>query len=122
MTSRLTVSIQEDGSYHLNGELRPISRADLEPKLTLEWPTIKERSASTIRWTRMSPQAKPFGNRAMTKGQPMEGHVEVQSRQRQINVQPSTARAIASPLEKRNKRQAAVTGGLLFAAVLVLCF
>ena len=36
VTSRLTVSIQEDGSYHLNGELRPISRADLEPKLTLE--------------------------------------------------------------------------------------
>jgi biopolymer transport protein ExbD len=36
VTSRLTVSIQEDGSYHLNGEVRPISREDLEPKLTLE--------------------------------------------------------------------------------------
>ena len=36
VTSRLTVSIQEDGSYHLNGEVRPISRTDLEPKLKLE--------------------------------------------------------------------------------------
>ena len=34
--SRLTVSIQADGTYHLNGEVRPISREDLEPKLTLE--------------------------------------------------------------------------------------
>ena len=34
--SRLTVSIQADGSYHLNGEVRPISREDLEPKLKLE--------------------------------------------------------------------------------------
>ena len=36
VTSRLTVSIQADGTYHLNGEVRPISREDLEPKLTLE--------------------------------------------------------------------------------------
>ncbi len=36
VTSRLTVSIQADGSYHLNGEVRPISRTDLEPKLKLE--------------------------------------------------------------------------------------
>ena len=36
VTSRLTVSIQADGSYHLNGEVRPISREDLEPKLKLE--------------------------------------------------------------------------------------
>ena len=36
VTSRLTVSIQADGTYHLNGEVRPISREDLEPKLALE--------------------------------------------------------------------------------------
>ena len=37
------MSIQEDGSYHLNGELRPISRADLEPKLTLEMAKQSEK-------------------------------------------------------------------------------
>ena len=36
VTSRLTVSIQADGTYHLNGEVRPISREDLEPKLAFE--------------------------------------------------------------------------------------
>ena len=36
VTSRLTVSIQADGSYHLNGEVRPIAKEDLEPKLRLE--------------------------------------------------------------------------------------
>jgi biopolymer transport protein ExbD len=39
----LTVSIQEDGSYHLNGEVRPISRTDLEPKLKLEMDKQSEK-------------------------------------------------------------------------------
>ncbi|MAU76618.1 MAG: biopolymer transporter ExbD [Crocinitomicaceae bacterium] len=36
VTSNLTLSIQADGSYHLNGDSRPMSREDLEPKLRLE--------------------------------------------------------------------------------------
>jgi biopolymer transport protein ExbD len=34
--SNLTLSIQADGTYHLNGDSRPMSREDLEPKLRLE--------------------------------------------------------------------------------------
>ena len=36
VNSNLTLSIQADGSYHLNGDTRPMSREDLEPKLRLE--------------------------------------------------------------------------------------
>ncbi|MDG2311771.1 MAG: biopolymer transporter ExbD [Flavobacteriales bacterium] len=36
VTSNLTLSIQADGTYHLNGDSRPMSREDLEPKLRLE--------------------------------------------------------------------------------------
>jgi biopolymer transport protein ExbD len=36
VTSNLTLSIQADGTYHLNGDTRPMSREDLEPKLRLE--------------------------------------------------------------------------------------
>ena len=36
VTSNLTLSIQADGTYHLNGDFRPMSREDLEPKLRLE--------------------------------------------------------------------------------------
>jgi len=36
VTSNLTVSIQADGSYHLNGDSRPMNREDLEPKLRAE--------------------------------------------------------------------------------------
>ena len=36
VTSNLTLSIQAAGSYHLNGDSRPMSREDLEPKLRLE--------------------------------------------------------------------------------------
>ena len=36
VTSNLTLSIQADGTYHLNGDSRPMSRKDLEPKLRLE--------------------------------------------------------------------------------------
>jgi biopolymer transport protein ExbD len=43
VTSRLTVSIQADGTYHLNGEVRPIPREDLEPKLTLEMENQAEK-------------------------------------------------------------------------------
>lgn len=36
VTSNLTLSIRADGTYHLNGDSRPMSREDLEPKLRLE--------------------------------------------------------------------------------------
>jgi len=36
VNSNLTLSIQADGTYHLNGDSRPMSREDLEPKLRLE--------------------------------------------------------------------------------------
>lgn len=36
VTSNLTVSIQADGSYHLNGESDPMSREVLESKLIIE--------------------------------------------------------------------------------------
>jgi biopolymer transport protein ExbD len=36
VNSNLTLSIQADGTYHLNGDTRPMSREDLEPKLRLE--------------------------------------------------------------------------------------
>jgi biopolymer transport protein ExbD len=36
INSNLTLSIQADGTYHLNGDSRPMSREDLEPKLRLE--------------------------------------------------------------------------------------
>jgi biopolymer transport protein ExbD len=36
VTSNLTLSIQADGTYHLNGDTQPMSREDLEPKLRLE--------------------------------------------------------------------------------------
>ena len=36
VTSNLTLSIQADGTYHLNGDSRAMSREDLEPKLRLE--------------------------------------------------------------------------------------
>lgn len=36
INSNLTLSIQADGTYHLNGDSRPMSRADLEPKLRAE--------------------------------------------------------------------------------------
>ncbi len=37
------MSIQSDGTYHLNGEVRPIAREDLEPKLTLEMAKQNEK-------------------------------------------------------------------------------
>ena len=36
VTSNLTLSIQADGSYHLNGDSRPMSRDILESKLKIE--------------------------------------------------------------------------------------
>jgi len=36
INSNLTLSIQADGTYHLNGDTRPMSRTDLEPKLRAE--------------------------------------------------------------------------------------
>ena len=36
VNSNLTLSIQAHGTYHLNGDSRPMSREDLEPKLRLE--------------------------------------------------------------------------------------
>jgi len=43
VTSNLTLSIQADGSYHLNGDSRPMSREDLEPKLRLEMAKQEEK-------------------------------------------------------------------------------
>ena len=36
VNSNLTLSIQADGTYHLNGDSRPMSREVLEDKLTIE--------------------------------------------------------------------------------------
>ncbi|HHZ81455.1 MAG TPA: hypothetical protein EYN28_01435 [Flavobacteriales bacterium] len=43
VTSNLTVSIQADGTYHLNGDVRPMNRADLEPKLRAEMEKQSEK-------------------------------------------------------------------------------
>ena len=43
VTSNLTVSIQADGTYHLNGDVRPMNRADLESKIRIEMEKQSEK-------------------------------------------------------------------------------
>lgn len=43
VTSNLTVSILADGTYHLNGDSRPMNREDLEPKLRAEMAKLDEK-------------------------------------------------------------------------------